>query len=161
MRAVQNLGVLALALGLANPALAETGMGSRLLQGFEAADRDNDGRVTRAEVAAQAEARFAAADSDGDGRVAEHELAAAIEERLRASVEDRAAALAARMLRRGDDNDDGALDPAELSAARGFSSARWFDLADADDDGAVTRAELSELQEDLAERRDRRWRRRD
>jgi Ca2+-binding EF-hand superfamily protein len=117
----------------AGAALAQDG--AREMPRFEALDTDGDGRITREELEARADARFAEADADGDGKLTPAELEAAAEKRRAERI--------ARMVERLDADGDGALDRGELTERRG--AGRIFERLDADSDGALTREEFAAL----------------
>ncbi len=112
--------------------------------GFDimSADADEDGRITREELEAQAQARFDEADADGDGALSPDEMVAAAEAR-------RIAALTARMtgmVERMDDDGDGLLQYSEIEA-RTPRIAPMFDRLDQDGDGAIDESELAEMRD--------------
>lgn len=137
-----GLGALVLAGGVA---VAQTGGGK--LRG----DADGNGVLTRAEVTAQADARFAKRDKDGDGRITQADRAAAMKER------------ADKRFARLDANGDGSISRAEFDAPRekraaqagedGPGKRKWGHRRgghrmmamrggmDPDKDGAITRDE--------------------
>lgn len=123
------LGGMSLAAGSAM-AQANQGYGPRI--DFEALDADGDGKITRAEMEARAEARFAALDTDDSGTLTAQEI--------RARAEARLADRTARMIERRDTNEDGVLSLEELS--KDARSDRMFTRLDTNDDGAVSRVEF-------------------
>ena len=87
------------------------------------ADTDGDGRISRAEFLAQADARFARLDTNGDGVITADEMAARAE--------------AMRERRGGFQRADGDIPPSSVAPQGGG----MFDRLDANHDGKVTRDE--------------------
>lgn len=113
---------------------------------FEELDTDKDGRITKAEIDAQRQARVTAADANGDGLLNAEELAAM----ELAKLTERAADHAARMIERFDANADGQISAAEMAA--GPQPVAMFDRIDTDSDGAITQAEADAAREKMGER---------
>jgi Ca2+-binding EF-hand superfamily protein len=113
----------------------------RLFDQWNLADRDGDGRLSRAEAASMPKVAgyFEAIDRDGDGFVSAEEVRAWRGKRT-AQTKFAGGGLAA-LFARADANLDGALDRREAEAALPRLK-RNFDSIDADRDGAVSRAEL-------------------
>lgn len=124
---------------------------------FAELDADGNGLITEEDLTARAAARFAEADTDGNGSVTLEELTAAFtakaNERL-ADAEDkpsdlqvaaRAERMAERMIERGDADDNGTLEAAEMQPKGGFG--RMIDKLDTDDDNAVSEAEFDEMKD--------------
>ena len=109
---------------------------------FEPFDINEDGEITRDEIAEAAAVRFTEADANGDGMLSLEEMQAAAEERRAKRVQRGAE----RMLERADANGDGMLSLEEATAAReGGRFERMFDRIDADGDGVITQAEADEM----------------
>ncbi|MCB6178355.1 EF-hand domain-containing protein [Rhodobacter sp. Har01] len=144
LAAIALVSVAAAALGTAvlaqGPMDAPGGMGTMMLNQFDAVDADKDGKVTQAELDAFRTARFTEADADKDGFLNQDELAAMQLKMMQARMADRAA----RMLTRLDADKDGKLAATEMPAVQ--VEARMFDLADADNDGAVSKDEMQQAQ---------------
>jgi len=99
---------------------------------FETLDADNDGRITREEMAAKRAERIDALDADGNGFVTALELQDAAAQRARQRAE--------RLIQRRDTDGDGQLSIEELGGAD-RAEAR-FDRVDRNGDGAITKAEF-------------------
>lgn len=112
------------------------GMGPMMFD-FEAADADGDGKVSQAEMAAHAKARFDAADSDGNGKLSAAEMAATAQKRQ----EERRARMMQKMIERMDADDDGELSFDEMPGQQ-TRAEQMFSRIDSDGDGAVSKAEM-------------------
>lgn len=137
---MRNKTLVALAVGAAmlplaiQPAVAQQprpGGGPQAM--FEQFDGNNDGVVTRDEVAAFRAERFRQRDIDGDGLLSRDELATAQAQRRQARLDRRIEML--------DTDGDGMISEAEMNT-RGTP---FFDRADADEDGRVTRDEAAQM----------------
>ncbi|WP_326524356.1 EF-hand domain-containing protein [Sphingomonas sp.] len=106
------------------PGGATRGPGRGMGPGFARLDTDRDGKVTRAEFAAENGRAFARIDANGDGTVDKAEMAA---------LPGRG-----RMAARADANGDGALTRAEYDA----QAKTRFDKLDTNGDGVLDAAEL-------------------
>lgn len=126
----------------------DRGFGAGMM--FEGADTDGDGRITREEFDAAAQARFAAADSNSDGNLSVEEMAAAAEARREEMRQAHEAAMIAAMIDRRDTNDDGMLSFEEMTP--GDSGGRFFGRFDRDEDGVVTEDEMREAGRGMRER---------
>lgn len=144
MKQAKFIAAAALAVALGGPALAfGMGGGHGPQIDFETLDSDGNGEVTKAEMQAQAAARFSGADTDGDGKLSTEELTAASQARISERV--------AQMLGRFDEDGDGALSMAEMPKPR-RNLDRMFDVIDADDSGAISKAEFDEARAWMGER---------
>lgn len=99
------------------------------------ADRDHDGRITRAEFAATRSARFGKLDRNHDGVVSEADIGAVAWFRPDAAKKMRA------FIKLADANGDGRVTPQELARA----PMPAFDKADANHDGVLAGAEIAAL----------------
>lgn len=141
------LGSAALVLGLAIsfPALAQDEEHhGPMHHGFERADKDGDGAISRDEFMANHHERFAAVDADADGNISAEERAAKREE-MRAKMEERRAKREARMKERAkkmleqvDTNGDGVVSAQEHEAHAAARFAKW----DKNGDGQLTQDEM-------------------
>lgn len=113
---------------------------------FTDIDTNADGQLTLEELLAKPQQQFAAADTDGDGGISATELAEAMKAEMAARIDERATDMVERM----DENDDGLLQPEEMSPAgrRGGESGdmleHMFEMIDADEDGVITEEEFDE-----------------
>lgn len=137
------LTLAALTAVVASPVPARMAGGGGALAGFDGADRNGDGIVTREEFAAARAARFDKMDRNGDGVVAKDDFKRLA--RFRPEAMDRLEML----IKQGDANGDGRLTRAELQA----SPMPIFDRVDANRDGKVDKAELDRARETLADLR--------
>ena len=151
-RAVMVIGLLAFSAPLAS---AETGpagpegRGAMVLEMFDKADTDKDGKLTEAEMAAFRQTEFVAADTNADGLLSPEELTAQQLARMTAKVAERTT----RMIAKQDANADGSLSATEIPV--GDATERFARL-DTDDDGAVSKDEARAGMEKFAERRKKR-----
>ena len=136
---------------IAQTAPEEADRGSRLDEMFAAIDADQDGKITREEIAAHRAAVFAAADTNGDGVLNSEELAARELARSAERLPDRTA----RMIERMDGNGDGSLSPDEIG--EGPLEKRFVGI-DTDNDGTISKAEAETVAELFAEQRGKRKR---
>jgi len=130
--------IVAIAAGLSLTAMdaSAAGRGDRQAPDFATLDTDNSGTLSRAEIAAAGAARFAALDTDSNGVVSAEELVA--------GAEGRAANRADKVIAHLDANDDGVLQPEEMTrAAR--QSARTMSHLDANDDGEISAEEFEQI----------------
>ena len=146
MTGMNRLMTLAL-IGLTTTALSATaalaaGARGDHRPGFESIDRDGDGQITEAELAAPGAARFAAADADGNGRISLDEM--------QARARDAAGTRAGRMFARLDADGDGGVTPEELSARR--DPSRMIARLDTDGSGTVSRPEFEAARERMHQR---------
>ena len=144
-------------------AIAVAATGLACAQDMRRGDTDGDGRLSRAEAAAAAQARFAAVDENADGFVSELEREAAREAADARRAERRAereveGERPGRRGRRGgasgersgdrwerlDTNQDGFVSEAEATSA----ALSRFDRLDADADGYVTEDEVRAVMRD-------------
>ncbi|GEM_PF-6189509 len=119
--------------------LAQDSLGQNLLQGFQAADQNKDGRVTQKEMQDHRKARFQELDATADGGVTQVEFAAKPPSRLSADALEQWRASRAYQFNSLDQNRDGRLTLAEFSS----SSDKAFAMADTNRDGALTRQEIN------------------
>jgi Ca2+-binding EF-hand superfamily protein len=105
---------------------------------FAAMDSDGDGNITKAEAQAFATAQMTAIDTDNDGTLSAAELAAHHVARAAQSLQMRADARAAQMIKRLDTDGNGVLSLAEAQAAP--QQGKMFDRMDADSDGVISAA---------------------
>lgn len=109
---------------------------------FEELDADKDGSVTQEEMMARAKGRFASVDTDGDGKITLEEM--------QAQARQRADDMAAQMLKRMDQNEDGVLSFDEMPGQRRESRMeRMFAGADADGDGSLSKEELDRARQSM------------
>lgn len=120
-----------------------TGGGER--PSFEMLDADGNGILTAEEVKAHQAGMFSAHDTDGDGMLNREELIAAIV----AQATERAEAMADRMFRWQDANDDGLISAGEMPGNR---MAGLFERMDTDNNGEVSAEEFAAAM-DMAETR--------
>ncbi len=145
---IRKTPALAVALALlaattAAAARAEDGQPGRRAGGspFERLDRNADGFVDRAEMAAASDRMFGRFDTDKDGSVSREEAIARMQARARARAAEAAAAAAPAATPEG----------AEAREARERRRAervgQWFARLDGDGDGRVTREEFKARRE--------------
>lgn len=136
--------VAALLLGLAplSAAQAQDMPGQHILQRI---DTNDDGAISKDEMAAARERLFKKLDRNGDGVIDEKEI-----ESARDAIMDRADAAQARLgnrWRRLDTNGDGKVSEQEFA-----SSMPLFDLADRNGDGKLSADEIASVRKLIAER---------
>lgn len=102
---------------------------------FVRMDVNEDGAIDADEIDAARGARFSAIDTDGDGVISSDEMKAHAMERAAKRADARFAKL--------DANDDGGVDPAEMTATHDGRHKGMFERMDADGDGRVTREEAA------------------
>lgn len=128
----------------------DQGMGMGAVRGpkfdFEGADANDDGKVTKDELAAYRQTMMAGVDADGDGLISTEELAAQMKVRMDAQIDERARARVASQ----DLDGDGKLSAAELLAPP--MQDRMFERLDADGDGAISQDELAAVRSRMQER---------
>lgn len=144
MTHVSRLAILGLAITLGATAMTGAAEAREPRFEFEALDSNNDGEITREEMAERSSARFSQTDANGDGMLSLSELEAAGHERAKKR--------ATRMMEKLDANDDGQLTKDEMQAARRGGPDRMFKRADADGDGAITKAEFDAVMAKFAKR---------
>ncbi len=109
---------------------------------FERFDLNEDGELTRNEVAGAAAAHFAETDANGDGKLTAEELLAAHETRMA----ERRARRVDQMIERLDTDSDGMLTLEEMTRVPAENRLeRMFEHLDADEDGVITTAEAEEM----------------
>jgi len=126
---------------VSSPVSARMAGGGGALAGFDGADRNGDGIVTRDEFAASRVARFDTMDRNGDGVVTKDDF-----KRL-ARFRPEAVERLEMLISQGDANGDGRLTRAELQAA----PMPVFDRVDVNRDGKVDKQELERAREALAD----------
>lgn len=110
-------------------------MGGHMMQHFEQADADGDGKVTLDEMKAHRAERFAAMDGNGDGVLSQEEIVAG----MKAQAEERMARRAARMIEMFDADGDGMVASDEMG--RVDRAEMMFNHMDRDGDGAISAEE--------------------
>ncbi len=108
-------------------------------QDFTTLDTDNSGEITLAEMEAARAASFAQIDADGDGSLTAEELLES------AGHEGRAERRVQKMIRWMDENENGTVELAEMSAKDKRLEKR-FSRMDADASGGISEAEFSDGQ---------------
>ena len=139
-----SISLIAAALFAASPAHAQTG--ENATRGFEGADANRDGVVTRDEYRAARARAFDRIDRNGDGWLDDRDLP------KRRMARRRAGERIEPMLARLDGNRDGRVDKAEFVGAMAA-----FDRLDTDGDGELSREEMDAAREEAAARAPSRW----
>lgn len=111
---------------------------------FETLDTDGNGEVTKAEMAAAADARFAESDTDGDGFLTKEEISEKAGKRAEKRMN--------RMFEHRDADKDGKLSMAELRPDQERMDKR-FSRVDADNSGGISKAEFEAAKKDRKGRR--------
>ena len=138
--------------GLTYTAMAEDERGPGSQARLEAVDANQDGNVTKDEIAVHRAERFAAADANGDNLLSAEEFEAFAEaEQARRRAERRAKRFA-----KLDANGDGVITAEEHASAADERMARMFERVDADGDGVITEAEREAAQEKMRGKRGKR-----
>jgi len=116
---------------------------------FTEMDANQDGKVTKDEIAAFHAAQIAKIDANGDGFVTADELQAMHDQMAAKRAENRTA----RMIEHLDTNKDGKLSVAEMAAGgeRGNRGDKMFDRVDTDNDGAISQAEADAAKAQMEE----------
>jgi len=133
LKVAAALGVLMIVLG--GMAIAGTGKWHGAM--FDRVDANDDGKISPEEVQPFANKRFARFDSDNNGVV----TAAEIDAHLMKRMEKRRA----RLLKRFDDDGDGAISQAEF----GNQVTQIFSRVDDNDDGAISRSEADKMRKHM------------
>jgi Ca2+-binding EF-hand superfamily protein len=133
---VTSAFALAAALGLPGLSFADD-HAAKLDAAFKAADKDNDGTLTKEEAQAMPRVakHFDAIDTDHDGTVSLDEIKASMQHAMKAMHEKGEAAF-----KNADADHDGTLDKEEAKAMPRV--AKNFDAIDADHDGTVSMDEI-------------------
>ena len=106
---------------------------------FSALDTNNDGQLTREELAARSKAHFDKADANGDGMLSADEM--------KQAGSKRAERRAKKMIKRHDANGDGMVSFAEMSSGeKEGRRAKMFDRIDADGNGSLSEEEFAKMQ---------------
>ncbi len=113
---------------------------------FDKLDVNQDGKVTKAEMAARKQARFKEADVNGDGLLSAEEIADQAAKRARAKQLKRAK----HMIVDKDANEDGLLSAEEFGNSK--RQDKLFERLDADKDGAVSAEEFANGQARMGKR---------
>ena len=142
-------GALCAGLVLATPASAGDTAGARLFVNimFQMGDKDSNGQLDPAEIAALRLQAFERADKDGDGTLSRPELEAAVARQKRRA--DMARAMGDEQIQRFDLDGDGAITRAEFETA----PRPGFALVDVNSDGALDRAEIDRILSIIAQAR--------
>lgn len=105
---------------------------------FSMLDTDNNGEISRDELAAQARVRFDKSDANGDGMLSAEEMGKA--------GKKHAEKRAAKMIKRHDANGDGMVSFEEMSKGHEDGRrAKMFDRIDADGNGSLSEEEFAKL----------------
>ena len=107
---------------------------------FEKVDANNDGQLTKDEMAAHMKAHFNQMDVNDDGLVSEDEMRSGMRAMSEARIERRVT----HMMERHDANGDKLLSEDEMKPKR---MSRMFDRADADGDGQISREEFDAMKD--------------
>lgn len=138
--------------GLTYTAIAQGHEGAPHRPNLEAVDTDQDGNITRDEMAAHRANRFASADANGDGQVSATEFEAFAEAERERRFQERQSRRFAKL----DTNSDGVVSLAEHEAHAEARMDRMFERVDTDGDGVITEAEREAAKEKMRERRGKR-----
>lgn len=128
---------------ITGPAFARGQGGGKM--DFTALDSDQNGGISKAEMAANALKRAQDMDANKDGSISQEELIASVKARKGGDSEKaakRGAKRAERMLEHADSNNDGVVSVTELSQARTKRLDRMFAKLDKDDSGEISQEEL-------------------
>lgn len=154
MKKLTIAAIIALGLGgVTYTAMADNHRGGQGVSTMiENVDANQDGNITKDEIAAHRTERFLSADTNGDSLVSAEEFEAfADAERERKRAERRAKRFA-----KMDANGDGMISVEENAAAKSKRMDRMFDRMDKDDDGVISEAEREAAQQKMRERGDKR-----
>ena len=122
--------------GLTYTAIAQQG-GPGPHPRLEAVDTNQDGNITKDEIAAHRADKFQSADTNGDNLVSADEFEAFAEAERERKHQERRAKRFAKL----DANGDGVITSEEHASAADERMDRMFDRVDADGDGVITEAE--------------------
>ena len=128
------IGLLMLSAPTAHAEAGREGRGVQLLEMFDSADTDKDGKLSGTEWKAFRLAEFTAADTNADGSLGADELKATQLLRMISLADERTA----RMIEKLDANADGSLSAAEFP---GPAMGDHFARLDSDEDGAISKTE--------------------
>lgn len=153
MKKLTIAALIALGLGgVTYTAMADNHRGHGPAGMIEEVDANQDGSITKDEMAAHRTQRFLGADTNGDSLVSAEEFEAFTDaERERKRTERRAKRFA-----KMDANGDGLISVEENAAAKSKRMDRMFDRMDKDDDGVISEAELETAKEKMRERGEKR-----
>lgn len=138
--------------GLTYTAMAQDGRGSGPHPRLEAVDANQDGNITKDEIAAHRAEKFTNADTNGDNLVSAEEFEAFAE----AEQERRRAERQAKRFSKLDANGDGVITADEHASAADERMDRMFARVDTDGDGVITEAEREAAKDKMRERRGKR-----
>jgi len=119
---------------------------------LEKVDANQDGNISKDEIAAHRAEKFMSADTNGDNLVSAAEFEAFAEAERARKKEQRQAKRFARL----DTDGDGLVSAEEHASAADKRMDRMFDRIDADGDGVITEAEREAAKAKMGERRGKR-----
>ena len=119
---------------------------------LEAVDVNQDGNITKDEIAAHRADTFSSADSNGDNLVSADEFEAFSEAKREQRRENRQA----RRFEKMDVNGDGLISAEEHASHADARMERMFERVDTDGDGVITEAEREAAKDKMREKRGKR-----
>ncbi len=119
---------------------------------LEAVDVNQDGNVTKDEIAAHRADKFSSADTNGDNLVSADEFEAFAE----AERERKREARQSRRFAKMDTDGDGMISAEEHASHADARMDKMFERVDTDGDGVITEAEREAAKEKMRERRGKR-----